>query len=172
MLKTVGFMAIVAASSLAGNLVASSLGARVRQLGQLRVGLHLLESEVSYALGALPGALGRVAGAVAPPVDVLFARTAAYLGSGTGMSAGEAWKTAARDVFPGTALEAGDMDVVLTLASHLGLTDRDDQVRHLRLAGERLAVKEDEARGEQRSLERMWRYLGVLGGLALGIVFL
>ncbi len=170
LLKAVGFAAIVAGASAAGTMVAGSYGARTRQLGQLRVALHLLESEVNYALGALPGALERVAAGVAPPVRSLFARAAARLRSGEGVSAGEAWEEAARGVFPATALESGDLDILLALSGHLGVTDRDDQLRHLRLAGERLRVKEEEARDEQRASERMWRYLGLLGGLALGIV--
>lgn len=172
MLRLVGFLAIIACSAMAGNLVAASYGARTRQLSQVRTGLHLLESEIAYALGALPGALERIASGLAVPVRRFFERTAQSLRSGEGLSPGEAWETALRDVFPQTALVVGDLDVLLALSSHLGLTDRDDQRRHLRLAGDRLAVRETEARDEQRASEKMWRYLGVLGGLALGIVLL
>lgn len=172
LLKVAGFVALVASSSVAGNLVAASYRARVRQLGQLRVGLHLLESEVAYATEALPTALGRVAAGVASPVRRLFAAASDLLRSGQGLAAGDAWREAACRVFPETALEAADLEVILALSGYLGVTDRDDQVRHLRLASERLAAREQEAAAEQRASERMWRYLGVLGGLALGIAFL
>ncbi len=171
-LKLLGFAAVVAAGTVAGNLVAATYGARTRQLGQLRVGLHLLQSEVNYALGALPGALERVASGVAPPVRDAFSGTARLLRSGEGISAGEAWERAVRSAFPATALEVADLEVVLALSGYLGVTDRDDQMRHIGLAVERLRVREEEARDEQRASERMWRYLGLLGGLAIGVALL
>lgn len=170
--KVLGFALVLVGSTLAGNVVASSYGARSRQLGQLRVGLHLLKTEVAYAMGALPGALERVAAGLGRPVADLFSRTAEVLRSGEGLSPGEAWERSARSVFPETALDAGDLEVLLGLAGYLGMTDRDDQLRHLDLALERLAVREDAARAEQAASERMWRQLGLLGGLALGIALL
>lgn len=170
--KLLGFTAVVVAGAIAGNLVAGTYAARTRQLGHLRVGLHLLQTEVIYALGALPGALDRVASGVAPPVRDVFAGTARLLRSGEGTSAGEAWERAVRAEFPRTALEVADLEVVLALAGYLGVTDRDDQMRHIGLALERLRVREEEARAEQQTSERMWRYLGLLGGLAVGVVLL
>lgn len=171
-LRLIGFVAVVAAGAAAGNLVAATYGARTRQLGQLRVGLHLLGTEVTYALGALPGALERVASGLTPPVADIFLRTAGLLRSGEGITPGEAWERALREVFPRTALDLGDLEVALALSGYLGVTDREDQLRHIGLALERLRVREDSARAEQSASERMWRYLGVLGGLALGVALL
>lgn len=171
-LKLGGLLAIVISATVAGNLVAGSYGARSRQVGQLRVALSLLESEVVYALGALPGALDRVATSVSAPVRDIFRETAALLRSRQGVSAGEAWDRAARGVFPRTALLAGDLEIILALSGYLGVTDRDDQRRHLGLAVERLRRREEEAVAEQRASEKMWRYLGPLSGLALGVVLL
>ncbi len=172
LLRLLGFVAVVVAGAVAGNLVAATYGARTRQLTQFRVGLHLLQSEVTYALGALPGALERVAFGVAPPVREVFGGTSRLLRSGEGLSAGEAWERVVRGAFPKTALEAADLEVVLALSGYLGVTDRDDQMRHLGLAVERLEVREEEARAEQQASERMWRYLGLLGGLAAAVVLL
>jgi stage III sporulation protein AB len=167
-----GLLLLVTATTAAGNVVAASYGARSRQIGQLRLALHLLESEVVYALGALPGALDRVAAGVSGPVKDIFGQAAALLRSGEGMSAGEAWEKAAWTVFPRSALVLGDLEVILALSGYLGVTDREDQRRHLGLAVERLRAREEEAAADQRTSERMWRYLGPLGGLALGIVLL
>lgn len=170
--KLIGLAAVVLSATIAGNVVAAGYGARTRQLGQLRVGLHLLRSEVIYALGALPGALDRVAAGVSPPVAGIFRQAAALLRSREGVSAGEAWDRSVLAAFSQTALSAGDLEVVRALTGYLGQTDRDDQQRHLGLAVERLKVREDEARSDQQASERMWRYLGLLGGLALGLVLL
>ncbi len=170
--KAVGFLVVVVSASLAGMTVGHSYRARARQLTDLRVGLHLLETEVTFAASALPGALDRVARGLAAPVGDIFRGAAGLMRSGEGLAAGEAWETAARAVFPRTALEAGDLDVVLALAGYLGVTDREDQRRHIALAVERLRAREEAALAEQRTSERMWRYLGVLGGLALGVALL
>jgi len=172
LLEVAGFLAVVGAFAAAGNLVAASYRARTVQLAAFRTGLDLLETEVTFAAASMPVALERVGAGLAPPVGTVFQRAAAYLRSGAGLSAGEAWERAARDLFPDTALERDDLDVLLALTPYLGVTDREDQRRHLRLAAERLRAREEAARAEQGAAERMWRYLGVLGGLACGLVFL
>ena len=102
----------------------------------------------------------------------IFNEAAAAMRSGEGISAGEAWESAVRRVFPLTALEAGDQEILLALTGYLGITDRTDQRRHLALAVQRLQAREESAQRERATSERLWRYLGVLGGLALGVVFL
>jgi len=171
-LEIAGFLAVVGASTAAGNIVAGIYRARVRQLGHLRTALGLLETEITYAASALPAALERVAAGLEGPVADILARAAALVRSGEGLAPGEAWERAVREIYPATALRAEDIDPVLALGSHLGLTDRDDQRRHLRLAAERLEAREKAAREERSSAERMWRYLGLLGGLALAVAFL
>lgn len=171
-LKWLGFLAVLASASMAGFVVGGSYRARAAQLAQLRTLLNLLETEVAYAASALPGALERVASALDGPVARLPLEVAARLRSGEGLTPGDAWRQAAGLIYPRTALVRADLDIVLALAPHLGLTDREDQRRHLRLAAERLRVREEAAQDEQRTSERMWRYLGVLGGLALGLALL
>lgn len=170
--KAIGFLVVVIAASAAGSLVAASYRARARELTHLRLALHLLETEITYASSALPGALQRVAAGVPSPVRDIFLEAAAVMRSGQGVSAGDAWERAVREVFPLTALEAGDREILLALAGYLGVTDREDQRRHLALAAERLKAREELAQDERKTSERLWRYLGVLGGLALGVVFL
>lgn len=170
--KALGFLVILGAASTAGFVVGGSFRARADQLSQLRSFLNLLETEVTYAASALPGALERVASALHGPIARLPLETAGLLRSGEGLTPGEAWRRAVETTYSRTALMRADVDIVLVLAPHLGLTDREDQRRHLRLAAERLRVREEAALNEQRTSERMWRYLGVLGGLALGLALL
>ncbi len=172
LLRLFGFVAIVVASTLAGNLVAGSFSSRVKELGQLRTGLHLLGTEVKYAMSALPEAFTRVAQGVSLPVRRIFTEAAARLASGEGLTAGEAWEAAVRSVAWVTALDSGDVEVLLALAPYLGVTDREDQERHLLLVEDRLEAREAEAARDRAASERMWRYLGILGGLALGVALL
>jgi len=141
-LKLIGFLAVVGASAAAGNIVAGTYRARVCQLGHLRTALSLLETEITYAASALPAALERAAGGIEPPVADIFTRAAALLRSGEGLAPGEAWERAVRGVYPVTALREEDTGAILALGGRLGLTDRDDQRRHLRLAAERLRARE------------------------------
>ncbi len=56
------------------------------------------------------------------------------------------------------------------LGAKLGLTDRDDQVKHLRLAVNQLRGEEELAKDEQQRYERMWKSLGLLMGALVVIL--
>jgi stage III sporulation protein AB len=65
-----------------------------------------------------------------------------------------------------------EQEVMLQLGHVLGLSDRSDQVKHLRLAVSQLQAEEVDAREEQRKYEKMWKSLGVLiGGLIVILMY-
>jgi stage III sporulation protein AB len=55
-----------------------------------------------------------------------------------------------------------ELTVTLRLGSILGMSDKDDQLKHLRLAAVQLKAEEDAARDDQAKYEKMSRSLGLL----------
>ena len=169
--KAGGFALIATAGYLAGQAVAYSYARRPEDLKQCQAALELLASEVDYASTHLGLALQRVGRALGGPVGEAWRRSAAAL-SEPAYGTVEAWEVGLEQLRLATALTLADLDILRTFGLKLGATDRADQLRHISRAVERLRIQEEMARQARSRNETVWRYLGVLSGVALGLVLL
>ena len=124
----------------------------------------MLETEISYALSKLPEALGRIGEATPQSIGAIFKKASALLTSGEGYTPQEAWEIALDHCYKNTALLPEDLEILLAFGRSLGSSGREDQLRHLNLACERLRLQEVKAREEAERNVRMWRYLGISVG--------
>lgn len=165
MLKLVGAVMVIAASGLSGLVVAGNYSRRPRDLRSLRAALQMLETEVAYSATYLPEALRQVAGRCDQATAPLFLRAADELSSMSGVTAAEAWEKALDHYCPGTALKSGDLSILRNLGGSLGISDKEDQIKHLRLAMEQLSAESAAAEEDASRNVKLWSYLGFLGGL-------
>lgn len=170
MLKLLGAALIVLAGAMIGHIKARRLADRPAQIRRFIRVLQQLETEIAYGFTPLPEALFKLAHQTAEPFATLFADIAANLRSGSGLTVKEAWEQAVKERWPYTAMQEGEQDILLQLGSSLGTTDREDQLKHLRLTSSQLGSMESEAAEEQRRFEKMWRSLGVLGGALIVVM--
>ncbi|HWI63025.1 MAG TPA: stage III sporulation protein SpoIIIAB [Symbiobacteriaceae bacterium] len=170
--KALGGALILGATSYAGWQVGAGYARRPAQLRDLQTALAVLQTEVEYGATPLPAALQSAAGAAGRAMAPLFARTAARLAEGGGITPGDALRTVLDGGLPESALKPEDLEVMRALAGVLGASGREDQVRHLTLARERLAGLEAQATDLRSRYERMARYMGVLSGAALVLILM
>lgn len=169
-LKVFASSLVVAGMASIGFTVARSLRRRPAELQALQTALRMLETEVDYGATPLPRALERVSRSVPGTAGRLFALAAAHLAQSRGEGAGEAWARALMGVYPETCWRRSDLDILMALGPYLGASHREDQLRHLRLALERLAAAERDACRDALQQARLAQYLGVLGGLLLALL--
>lgn len=169
-LKLVGASLVLVSSSMTGNLIAKNFLERPKQLRQLRHGLQILETEISYAASFLPEALKRIAKASEPPVGSLFDKTSQLLLNQEGYTATEAWQQAIEENLSALVIKDSDKEILLQLGASLGCSDREDQVKHLRLAQEYLQKEEEKAEKEGEKNAPLWRYFGLVFGAAIIIL--
>ncbi|WP_042162703.1 stage III sporulation protein SpoIIIAB [Paenibacillus gorillae] len=162
MIKLLGAVLILFAGTLIGFQQAARFAARPRQLRQLAHALQRLETEIGYGHTPLPEALGRIATVVPSPIADLFLLAAEGVAHDDGLSFRESWEQAMRQGWEATAMRAGEQAVMLRLGSALGISDKDDQLKHLKLALLQLKAEEDAAKEDQGRYEKMWKSLGVL----------
>lgn len=172
MLKLLGAALVVGGPAWAGLALAAGLRRRPRELRQLQTALHVLQTEIDWGATPLPAALARAGAACPGPAGRLFASAAAELAAGDGRGAGEAWAAAVDRAYPELALTPADRDILTALGACLGASHREDQMRHLHLCLDRLALAEREAREQAERGARLWQHLGVLGGLLLAVLAL
>ncbi|AJY77265.1 stage III sporulation protein SpoIIIAB [Paenibacillus beijingensis] len=162
MVKWIGAILILAAGTMIGFLQAARFAERPRQLRQLAHALQRLETEIGYGYTPLPEALRRTAGHVPAPVASILSGAAERLLAPEGPAFRECWEESVRSCWPQTAMRSGEQAVLLRLGSALGLSDREDQIKHLRLAMLQLKAEEDAAKDDQARYEKMSKSLGIL----------
>jgi stage III sporulation protein AB len=162
LLKLIGASLILFAGTLIGFLQAARFADRPKQIRQLASALQRLETEIVFGRTPLPDALAHTAANAGQPVGSLFRAVADELSATDGRSFQECWDAAMRRVWPTTSMRAPELTVTLRLGSILGMSDKEDQLKHLRLAAVQLKAEEDAARDDQAKYEKMSRSLGLL----------
>ncbi|MHB8927184.1 MAG: stage III sporulation protein SpoIIIAB [Bacillota bacterium] len=168
--KLAGGLLVITASTALGFLVASNFERRPGELAELITALGLLETEITYAATPLAEAFAGIAARAGRPAREILSEARRRLTSGEGGTAAEAWVRAVNAAWDGTALGPADRDTLLDFGASLGASDREDQVKHIRLAVERLRKAEAVARADAARLARVWKNLGFLGGVMVVII--
>jgi len=169
-----GVLLVFVASLSFGELKAAQTRRRVAELEDFCLALRLLSAEIGYTSTPLPRALVQVAGRLQRKTVQDYFLLAGELLNGEGRlaEAGFSWKTAAERKRGSLALTGGDWAALLRGATGLGALGREDQLRQLEMAGRQLSDRCADAAARCRDGEKMWRYLGALGGLAVVILLL
>lgn len=171
MLKFAGAVLILAAAAMFGFVQALHYARRPRQIRQMIGALQRMETEIVYALTPLPEAMLSLSRQLSEPLSSLFRMTADRLkASGGAASTREIWQQSVREAWRVSSMKQPEQEIVLQLGAVLGVTDRADQVKHLRLAVSQLQTEEQESREEQRRYETMWKSLGILIGALIVIL--
>jgi stage III sporulation protein AB len=172
LIKLIGSLIIIISSALIGFLMGGYYRDRPRQLRELQSGLNMLETEIAYSQTPLPQALSRVSRRISRPIGTVFAHTAEILMRKSGLTASEAWSISLNRLYNKSSLRRGDCEILENLGGYLGASDKEDQIKHLKLAISQLKDMEYLAEDERRKNERIWNYLGVLSGLMLVLLII
>jgi stage III sporulation protein AB len=170
MLRFIAAGLIILSGAGLGFAMADVFSKRPRQLRQLQFALTVLGTEIRFRQTPLPGAFAAVAVATPMPVGRLFADLGVALTVADGRGLGWAWEKVKPE--PGVALAAEDFGLLENLMQVLGTGSVADQVRQLDLHLEHLRHLEQEAEASRLANEKIWRYLGVLSGIALVLILL
>lgn len=167
MLKLIGAIMVVGAGGLGGLSIAGNYSRRPKELRALRSALQMLETEIEYNATCLPEAFQQVSARCDKSAALLFSEAAAKLSEQSGITAAEAWEKAIKKYHQSTALSSGDLSILRNLGGTLGVSDREDQIKHLRLAMEQLNAETAVAEEAAKRNVKLWSYLGFLGGLLI-----
>lgn len=169
MLKLLGAVFIIAATTWIGFEAARRYSDRPRQLQQLKSALQSLEAEIMYGHTPLHEAARRLAEQLPNPLSRLFDRFATTL-TQTETTVKEAWENSLRDVWKVTALKQGEFEIMKQFGETLGRHDRFSQQKQIMLTLSHLEREAADARDKQVKYEKMVKSLGFLTGLLLIII--
>jgi len=169
-LKVIGSVFVVTAGTCMGFQLALRCSERPRQIRQIINCLASLKSHINYAALPLPEALVRCAASSEGVVADLFQQTAAIMQQKGWLTPQEALTQCLNDMRSRLVLDKPELETLASLGANLGFTNREEQEKYLLLIQDELQKIEQDAIQLREQNTKMYRYLGVCGGLALVIL--
>lgn len=168
-IRTVAIVAVLYSATMLGATIARNYRERPRHLRLMQFALQMMETEINYGATPLPDIWRNLAHRIGEPINGIFAQAHTHLNQGTS-TISESFDWALQEGLRTTALLSTDMEILRTLSSTLGRSNREEQMKSIRLAQTELAIEETKAEQERQNNEKMWRYLGFLIGMALVVI--
>ena len=169
--KLAGAFLIIFASYACGHSISAIYRKRVLQLKELLLALEMFIAEVSYGLTPLPQAFMDIGRKLKKPVGTLFCDAAVLMKKSGGLSARECWNKAMESNRGFLEFSRDGMELVNRLGLVWGKGDKNGQLKQIALLQEMLRQALREAEKECGKNDKIWRYLGLLGGLT-AVIFL
>lgn len=172
LLKLLGSVLVMGASAYLGFALSKECAARPAQLRTLQSLLQMLENEISYLSSVLSEAFLKIGKNAGDETGSFFFDTVSLLAAGHGLTAAQAWEQSVDRNIGRTALKREDGEILKAFGKLLGSSDVEGQLKNIRLTLDHLKLQEKKAEDNRRRNEKMYRSLGVLGGLAIVIILL
>jgi len=170
MYKLFGASVIIAAFTYGGFQFAKSYSERPQQLRGFQQALKMLETEIFYGAVPLHIAMKNIGERQKGVIKRFFIAVSNNLIELDGASAYECWNKALDDHYKLMYLKAQDKAILIQFGHTLGVSDKEDQIKHLHMAIQNLAAEEMLARDEQKINEKLSKNMGVLLGILLVIL--
>lgn len=171
-LKLLGSLMVLGASTYLGFALSAQCGRRPHELRTLQGLLQILENEMGYMSNLLCSAFERIAASSHDSVTVFFTQTVDILRRGDGTSASKAWEEAVKGNIGETSLNREDGEILLSFGNMLGSSDLEGQIKNIRLTLAQLKVQEEKAEESRKQNGKLYRNIGVLGGIAIVILLI
>lgn len=172
LIKLILSLLIVSGCTLVGNIYANSYGERVKLLSHLISTLQMLETEIVYGGTPLPLLLPRVAAKSKTEISDILIDVSDILQQKDGDTFAEAWKRGVNLNSKKSAFHRDDLDLLIILGNNLGTSDRENQVKHIRLSMEDIRRNFEVAVAQQKKNAGLYKHLGLLAGITIVIILI
>ncbi|MCL2528128.1 MAG: stage III sporulation protein AB [Defluviitaleaceae bacterium] len=165
-----GSLALIASCAAIGFYFAAQEGFRIKDLQEFKKALMILSSEIEHMRAPLPIACANIAKRTREPISTLFSDFAALLTDNEGETAYQLWAQALSLQKKRAHLAAEDWDVIEGFGKTLGYLDKQMQQSAITATVEYINEKTTSLQTQSEKNRRMYRSLGVIGGLLLVVV--
>jgi stage III sporulation protein AB len=171
-LKIVNSCIIVIFSTLIGFEAAKRYVMRTKELSALQGALSRLETEILHYSSRLPEAMIRIGDSIKGGTGKLFHQAGQVLAEKKNLTVPEAWHSSLEQLKDQLFLQEEDLEILKRFGEQLGSSDKEGQVKYIKLTQMQLHEEEMKARTIREKYERMYKSLGLLGGIALAVILL
>lgn len=169
MLKLIGSILMIGATTAIGVSKMEAMTARVRALNAFAAAFDMIDAETRFSLTPLPELFYRLAKTLPPPADKFFENCLIRGGDLTETALPSVWSRALKDV---NGLLPEDRLLISRAGDLLGRFDPENQYQSLAFVTEGIKSRLSEAEEKRRTEGKTVTTLAVAAGFALVIIFI
>ena len=168
-IRIIASAAIVMGGGYIGLLFSSRLATRVAQIEQFICALTQIEFNISFLKMPITKALFAASSSNEGTVGRIFAEVAEQI-KALNISPSVAFERAVLKNRDCLCVLKEDMEIISEFAKNLGRGDVDSEVNNIRAACAKLKLAKERAVGDLEGRGKLWRGMGMLGGMFLVIL--
>ena len=172
MIKGLGIVLIVAASTIWGFYYGERFKKRVKDLKELQRGIYVLKSEINFTRSLLPDALHKVYEKCDGPIGDIFLRVSELLSTNEEDDVYSCFIQSINEKKGELSLTQGDLGIFMDFTKSLGEVDIEGHNDMLALTLENLGKAVEDAEHNIDKNVKMYRYLGFSFGAMVGIILI
>ena len=169
-LKIIGSLLVVMSSALLGFYFAYKEEFRIKDLSELKKALGILKSEIEFARTPLPEAFLHISERVEKSVGGIFYEMANKLSKKGSDSISDIWTEVFLESTKKTYFASEDLELICSFGKTLGYLDAQMQSNTIAMITDNIDTKIQFLTELSIKNKKMYRSLGVLGGILLCVV--
>lgn len=151
----------------AGKIIAKKYSNRVTELKEMKNALNMFLTKIKFTYEAVPECFEEIGYKMGGTIGDIFKTASNNMKE---VPAGDAWEKAIEKVE--TSFTNEDKNIIKNLGRMLGKTDLEGQVSEIKLVQNFLNTQIELAEKEREKNEKMYKTLGGVVGLAIGIILI
>lgn len=163
--KIILLISIVVASTGLGVLLSKKYSNREKELKEMKSALNIFATKIKFTYEPIPNVFLEIANKIGGNIGKIFERASIRMKE---ENAGKAWNNAFEDVPNNLSKE--DVTILTNLGRMLGQTDVEGQISEIEVVEQFLENQLENARQEKIKNEKMYRTLGIVGGLMIAVI--
>lgn len=172
MLKLIGCVLIIFASSGMGYLKGMELKKHLVEVEKMRQMFLMLRSEIRHIKSPLPEAFRHIGKRMGGVYESWLLDLSEQLIRKSGVTFMELWSNSIEKHWKGGNLKEGDMEKLKAAGEHMGYLDEEMQVGTIDLYVEQLEQEIQRLQNEFAVEKKLYHCLGVMGGIFLAVVLI
>lgn len=149
-----------------GRNMSNQYQTRVNNLKEMRGSLNMLQTKIKYTYMPLPDIFEEISSSCSLAVANIFDKAREKMQK---MTAGQAWEEAVEEA-KNTGFKQEDNHTIKALGKLLGKTDVEGQISEIELVQAFLETQIQKAEEECQKNQKLYKTLGVVGGLGIVII--
>ena len=172
MIRAAAGILVIAAASLFGFRAADKVDEQYRQMQDIRRIIYMLQSEIRYARSFLSEAFLVISENQEEPYASWLASLSGKMEMKEEGSLPRIWEETTREYLAGLALKENEKRRLYSLGQYLGTADVKMQISHLQMYTEHLEAEMEDMRQSMQAQKKLYRILGMSGGILLAILLI
>ena len=172
MIRLAGGFLVIGAASLFGFRAADTLEEEYLQMQDIRRIVYMLQGEIRYARSFLSEAFLAIAANQEEPYRSWLLSMQEKMDLREEGSLPCIWEEKAREHLARLALKEGEKRRLYALGRYLGTADVKMQISHLQMYAEHLETRMEEMQQTMQTQKKLYRVLGMSGGILLAILLI